>query len=75
MQLGGNIKNIRESKNMSQMEVVEKMQLMGSTTSKSSYAKIEAEQINIKASDLVILKFVLDVEFEQLLEFDLTDEE
>nr|WP_294492996.1 helix-turn-helix transcriptional regulator [uncultured Mediterraneibacter sp.] len=61
--LGRNIQTARMSKNMTQMQVVEKMQLIGSSISRSTYANIETGRRNIKASDLRALKEVLDVDY------------
>lgn len=61
--LGRNIQTARMAKNMTQMQVVEKMQLLGSTISRSTYANIESGRRNIKASDLKALQIVLDVDF------------
>ncbi len=62
--LGRNIQTIRMSRNMTQMQVVEKMQLIGSTMSRSTYANIEAGRRNIKASDLKALQKVFDVDYD-----------
>ena len=61
--LGRNIQNIRMAKNMTQMQVVEKMQLIGSTMSRSTYANIESGRRNIKASDLKVLQIVFNFDF------------
>lgn len=61
--LGRNIQTIRMKKNMTQMQVVEKMQLIGSTMSRNTYANIESGRRNIKASDLKALQTVLDIDF------------
>ena len=61
--LGRNIQTARMSRNMTQMQVVEKMQLIGSSISRSTYANIETGRRNIKASDLKALKGVLDVDY------------
>lgn len=53
------------SKNMTQMQVVEKMQLIGSTMSRSTYANIESGRRNIKASDLKALQKVFDVDYDE----------
>ena len=45
------------------MQVVEKMQLIGSSISRSTYANIETGRRNIKASDLKALKEVLGVDY------------
>ena len=54
--LGRNIQTVRMSRNMTQMQVVEKMQLIGSSISRSTYANIETGRRNIKASDLRALR-------------------
>ena len=61
--LGRNIQTIRMAKNLTQMQVVEKIQLLGSTMSRSTYANIESGRRNIKASDLKALQVIFDVDF------------
>lgn len=63
--LGRNIQNIRMSKNMTQLELVAKLQLMGSNMSRSTLANIETGRRNIKASDIVAIKQILDVDYEE----------
>lgn len=53
------------SKNMTQIEVVEQLQLMGSMMSRSTLANIEARRRNIKASDLKALQILFDVEYNE----------
>ena len=62
--LGRNIQTVRMSRNMTQMQVVEKMQLIGSSIS-STYANIETGRRNIKASDLRALREVLNVDYSE----------
>lgn len=66
--IGRNIRNIRVRKNMTQLELVTKMQLMGSSMSKSTLANIETGRRNVKASDLKALKIILDVGYEEFFE-------
>lgn len=61
--LGRNIQAIRISKNMTQMDVIAKLQLMGSIMSRSTLANIETGRRNIKASDLKALKVIFDVDY------------
>ncbi|MDO4338010.1 MAG: helix-turn-helix transcriptional regulator [Eubacteriales bacterium] len=61
--LGRNIQTIRMSRNMTQEQVVAKMQLLGSTMSRSTLANIETGRRNIKASDLKALQIIFDVDF------------
>lgn len=63
--LGRNIRTVRMSRNMTQMQVVEKMQLIGSSISRSTYANIETGRRNIKASDLRALREVLNVDYSE----------
>lgn len=63
--LGINIQNVRIARNMTQVEVIEKLQLMGSTMSRSTLANIEVGRRNIKASDLKALKVLFDVDYEE----------
>lgn len=63
--LGRNIQNIRMSKGITQMDLVARLQLAGSTMSRSTLASIETGRRNIKASDLKALKQILDVDYEE----------
>ena len=63
--LGRNIQTVRMSRNMTQMQVVERMQLIGSSISRSTYANIETGRRNIKASDLRALREVLNVDYSE----------
>lgn len=64
--LGRNIQTLRMEKKLSQRQVIEKMELMGGTMSRSTLANIETGRRNIKASDLKALKIILDVDYEDL---------
>ena len=66
--IGRNIQNIRMKKNMTQAEVVGQLQLMGSSMSRSTLAKIESGRRNIKASDLKALQKLFDVDYEEFFE-------
>ena len=66
--IGRNIQNIRVRKNMTQLELVTKMQLMGSNMSRSTLANIETGRRNVKASDMKALKIILDVGYEEFFE-------
>ena len=53
---------------MTQDQTVAKMQLMGIEISKSTYAKIETNRMNIKVSELVALKRIFKVNFNAFFE-------
>ena len=63
--IGRNIQNIRIQKNMTQQDVVAKLQLMGSIMSRSTLAQIETGRRNIKASDLKALHIIFNVSYDE----------
>lgn len=62
--LGDNIRNIRLKLNLTQEQVVAKLQLRGLDTSRSSYSQIESGTYNIKVSELVALKTIFRCSFD-----------
>ena len=52
MDIGKNIQAIRYKNNMTQDQVVAKLNLMGISITKSTYAKLETNRMNSKASEL-----------------------
>lgn len=63
-----NLVDIRTKHKLSQYKLVEKMQLLGSTMSRSTYSKIELGAGNIKVSDLIALKHIYDIEYDEFFE-------
>lgn len=61
--LGRNLRRIRKANNLTQEQVVAKMQLLGLDISRSIYSQIECGTYNIKVTELVALKQIYDVEF------------
>lgn len=55
LDIGKNIQAIRYKNNLTQEQVVAKLNLSGIPISKSTYAKLETNRMNIKASELVAL--------------------
>ena len=53
--IGKNIQAIRYKNNMTQDQVVAKLNLIGISITKSTYAKLETNRMNIKVSELVAL--------------------
>lgn len=64
-QLGMNIRRIRESKKMSQADVVRELQLRGRSMSVSHYGHIEQCRKNIFARDLALLKVIFDIDYSE----------
>ncbi|EAC9813048.1 XRE family transcriptional regulator, partial [Listeria monocytogenes] len=52
MDIGKNIQRLRNNSKMTQDQVVAKMNIMGLNISKSTYAKLETNRMNIRVSEL-----------------------
>lgn len=55
LDIGRNIQRLRKAAGLTQDQTVAKLQLMGLNISKSTYAKLETNRMNIKVSELVAL--------------------
>lgn len=66
MAIGQTIRGIRKSLGMTQDFVVTKMQLMGIPITRSNYAKIETNRLNIKVSELLALTFIFHVTLDDI---------
>lgn len=63
---GKNLRRIRESKKMTQEMVAARMQLRGCDITRSAVAKIEVGQRHIYADEILILKEIFDVKFDEI---------
>ena len=63
--IGANLQRLRQSRNLSQADMVIKLQLLGRSMSRANYAHIEQGVRNIYVSDLVLFKTILDVNYEE----------
>ncbi|AGR18661.1 TPA: helix-turn-helix transcriptional regulator [Listeria monocytogenes] len=68
MDIGKNIQRLRNNSKMTQDQVVAKMNIMGLNISKSTYAKLETNRMNIRVSELVALKIIFDANFNDFFE-------
>ncbi len=68
LDIGKNISKLRKESNLTQDQVVAKLNLLGISISKSSYAKIETNRMNIKLSELVALKVIFEVGYDSFFE-------
>lgn len=62
MDIGHNIQRLRKKAGLTQDQTVAKLQLMGLEISKSTYAKIETNRMNIRVSELVALSRIFHVQ-------------
>ncbi|ERH79271.1 XRE family transcriptional regulator [Listeria monocytogenes serotype 4bV str. LS642] len=68
MDIGKNIQRLRNNSKMTQDQVVAKMNIMGLNISKSTYAKLETNRMNIRVSEFVALKIIFDANFNDFFE-------
>lgn len=61
--IGSNIQKARKIKGITQDETIAKLQLMRIDISRSTYAKIETNRINIRVSELIALSSIFGVDF------------
>ena len=61
--IGSNIQKARKNKGFTQDETIAKLQLMGIDMSRSTYAKIETNRLNIRVSALIALSSIFGVDF------------
>ena len=64
MDIGHNIQFLRHLAGLTQDETVAKLHLMNLNISKSTYAKLETNRMNIKVSELVALSIIFNSSFD-----------
>ena len=68
LDIGQNISALRRAAKLTQDQTIARMQLAGLEISKSTYAKIETNRMNIKVSELVALKQIFKVDYNAFFE-------
>ena len=63
LSLGANIRTLRRSCGLTQEQTIAKLQLLGCSLTRGSYAKIEAGIQNISVQELLTMKEVFHPEF------------
>ncbi|MCM1441407.1 MAG: helix-turn-helix domain-containing protein [Roseburia sp.] len=66
-QVGNNIRMLRENAGLTQEMLTTKLQLLGCDITRSAVAKIEVGQRHIYPDELILIKKILNVEFDELL--------
>ncbi len=66
--IGSNLQRLRQKCNLSQTDMVTKMQLLGRSMSRANYAHIEQGVRNIYVSDLILFREILDISYEEFFE-------
>jgi len=65
--IGRNIRNLREKIGMTQETLSAKLQIMGCDITRSAVAKIEVGQRHLYVDELILIKTILKVSFEEIL--------
>lgn len=68
--IGQNIRSLREKAGITQEQLSIKLQVMGCDITRSAVAKIEVGQRHLYPDEIVLIKQILDVEYDEI--FDLT---
>lgn len=65
--IGINIRTLREKSGMTQETLAAKLQLLGCDITRSAVAKIEVGQRHLYADEIILIKEILKVRFEDIL--------
>lgn len=68
MDIGQNIQRLRKNEGLTQEQTVAQLQLMNLEISKSTYAKLETNRMNIKISELVALCKIFNADISDFFE-------
>ncbi len=66
--IGNNIRRLREKAGLTQEYVATKLQIGGCDVTRSAVAKIEVGQRHLYPDELILLKKILDVSYEDILD-------
>ena len=70
-QIGSNIRRLRENAGMTQDMLASKLQLRGCDITRSAVAKIEVGQRHLYPDEIILIKEILDVDFEEILHYNI----
>lgn len=68
IRIGKNIKRLRENAGLTQEALAIQLQLNGCDITRSAIAKIEVAQRHVYIDEIILLKELLNVSYEELLE-------
>ena len=66
--IGNNIRQIRESRGMTQDTLAAKLQLLGCDITRSAVAKIEVGQRHLYPDEIILIRKILNTTFEAIFE-------
>lgn len=65
LNMGDNLRRLRDNAGLSQEKLCVKLQTMGCDIGRSTYAKYEAGELNIRASVIVALKKIYNCSYDE----------
>ena len=68
--IGRNIRRLREAANMTQDVLATKLQLNGCDMTRSAVAKIEVGQRHIYPDEIILIKEILDIDYDEIFKID-----
>lgn len=68
--IGNNIRRLREERQFTQDYIASKLQLLGCDITRSAVAKIEVGQRHLYPDEIILIKQILNVTYEQILDID-----
>ena len=68
--IGNNIRKLREKAGLTQEQVAAKLQLNGCDITRSAVAKIEVGQRHLYADEIILLKEILGVTYEEIFKIE-----
>ena len=68
--IGANIKMLREKQKITQDELAAKMQVEGCDITRSAVAKIEVGQRHLYPDEIILIKQILKVDYEDIFNID-----
>ena len=68
--VGNNIRILREKANMTQEVLAAKLQLLGCDITRSAVAKIEVGQRHLYPDEIILIKQILKVSYEDIFEME-----
>ena len=67
-QVGNNIRRLREKANMTQEQLSAKLQIEGCDITRSAVAKIEVGQRHLYPDEILLIKQILNVSFDEIFQ-------
>lgn len=64
--VGQNIRALREKRNLTQDQLSARLQLLGCDVTRSAVAKIEVGQRHLYPDEIMLIKSILDVSYEEI---------